>query len=183
MLQVHLASHELSVPQGPPVLPGWATPLSGHRSGFTCSPRPGVPGAGCTGSGVRTKGAALETIRMNFCTADPVLTDVFLTLFVWFPQAGQPLLARGGSTVSQTPSMSLDPTCPFLRLLAGWASPLFLLPWGHLFMFLHLLPQSLFLLQTSKTLSCTCHSLSLKSKKNMKSLIARIRKLKNFLKS
>lgn len=35
----------------------------------------------------------------------------------------------------------------------------------------------------SKTLSCTCHSLSLKSKKNMKSLIARIRKLKNFLKS
>ena len=164
------------------MLPGRAAPLSGHRSGFTCSPRPGVPGAWCTGSGVRTKGAALETIRMNFCMADPVVTNVFLILFIRLPQAGQPPLARGGSTVSQPPSMSLDPTCPFLRLLAGWASPHFLLPWEHLCMFLHLLPHSLFLLQTSKTLSCTCHSLSLKSKKNMKSLIARIRKYKNFFK-
>ena len=165
--------------------PDQAASLSGHRPGFTCSPGPGVPGARCTGSGVRMKGAALETIRMSFCIADPILT-FFSSCLSSILEA---LLARGGSAVSQPPSVSLDPVtiecsspaCP-LPPVAGWLGTPFLLPWGHLLMFLHLLPQSLFVLQTSKTPSCTCHSLSLKSKKNMKFLISRKRKLKkNFL--
>lgn len=125
MLQVHLASHVLSVPQGPPVFPGQAAPLSGHRSGFTCSPGPGVPGAGCSGNGVRTKGAALGTIRMNFCIADPILTDVFLIFLSSFLKPDNLLLLE---EVPLCPSPHLCPWTPPAPSSGCWLA-------GHLLAF------------------------------------------------